>query len=300
MIERQPRQICRYARIQPEPHVAHNDERGAVTVTRGPLSIAPNVAGRSARSAIDACTGFPSQIEDPDRAVGRDVRSDRERPTPRCGRPAWRLAWGWHHWRSTATRRCGGDRECATARDRRVERPDPRPCSEQRRSYRSTFGRTEDKLVGLRCRHCGQLDEGIANKRRDGDRSQACLRLGRSEVDGRLDVHQGLDDLDPLVDQIDTTPAQAEQLAETEPAESCDEDEGAISMVDGVGQLPHVVGGEEAHLFVLDLRKRQLSDGVVLNQTILHRGVDAFVQRRRTLAGRESGRTARRGPACLL
>lgn len=137
--------------------------------------------------------------------------------------------------------RHGGVAEIVNAQRREIGASNgriPDPVPEQRRSYRSTFGRTEDKLVGLRCRHCGQLDEGIANKRRDGDRSQACLRLGRSEVDGRLDVHQGLDDLDPLVDQIDTTPAQAEQLAETEPAESCDEDEGAISMVDGVGQLP--------------------------------------------------------------
>ncbi len=82
-------------------------------------------------------------------------------------------------------------------------------------------------------------------------------------MDATFDVDKCLGDADALVLQVDSCPPESEELAQTETAESADEHERSIARIYRIRELPELVRAEEAHLLVLDLRQRQLRNGVV-------------------------------------
>jgi hypothetical protein len=77
-----------------------------------------------------------------------------------------------------------------------------------------------------------------------------------------LDVHQRFGDTDASAEQLHATPAKPEHLAQAEPIEATEEDERPVPRLDRISQTPQLLGGKKAHLSALDLRERELGDGV--------------------------------------
>ena len=108
-------------------------------------------------------------------------------------------------------------------------------------------------------------------------------------------IDERLGHADALTPEIDPRPPKSEELPETEATEASDEHERSISRVHRIGESPQLLRSEEVHLLVLDLRQRQLRNGVVWDQPILERSVDGLVEDLHDLVDRRPARGWRRG-----
>lgn len=95
----------------------------------------------------------------------------------------------------------------------------------------ATVGSREHEAVGPWLREAGHVfSKAVGDRRRDGHRAVARLRLGRVVNELALDLDRGLDDPDLSAEQVNPPAAKARQLAEPQPAVGVKEHEGLVAV----------------------------------------------------------------------
>ena len=91
------------------------------------------------------------------------------------------------------------------------------------------------------------LVETVAEESGDGHHAAAMV-LGRAEVELPSDVGERFGDLDAGADEVASFASEGGGFSPAEPAVGEDVDEGAVGLLDGVGEPVDLVGVEEQHL----------------------------------------------------
>jgi hypothetical protein len=126
----------------------------------------------------------------------------------------------------------------------------PDPASEVRSAKRAALiGREHEKPTAVRIRVFGDLKgEEIGDKARNAYQCSRSLGLGASKGMFPVDLDQDLDDVDSTFEEVDPWNPQARSLTPSQPAIGGQQDEGAITRFDRIGECVNLLGCEEDRL----------------------------------------------------